>query len=45
MEAFVVKGYVDVDNVAFFKGPGIRNAMANDLVDRSAVRLGEVVVI
>lgn len=45
VEAVVVEGHVDVDNVAVDKGTLIGDTVADGLVDASADGLGEVVVV
>jgi len=41
----VVKGYVDVENVAVFQDPLIGNAVANNLVDGRTYGFGEMAVV
>lgn len=45
MKAIVVKRHVYVENVAVLQDSLIRNAMADDLVDRSAYGFGEMAVV
>ena len=45
VEALVVQGNVNVDDVAVHESALVGNAMADDLVDRGADGLGEVIVV
>jgi hypothetical protein len=45
VEAAVVEGYVDVDNIPIFQDVVVRNAVADDFVDGGTYRLWEVAVI
>jgi hypothetical protein len=43
--ALVEKGDIEVEDIAVFEWTLVRNAVADDLVDRGAVRLGEMIIV
>ena len=45
MEAVVVEGYVDVEDVAVLQGSVVGDAVADDFVDGGADGFGEEVVV
>jgi hypothetical protein len=45
VEAVVIEGDVDVEDVAILEDSLVRNTVADDLIDRCTYGLGEVAVI
>jgi len=45
MEAIIIGSHVEVDDIAFYQGSCVRNAVANDLIDRGAAAAWEVVIV
>jgi len=45
MKAVLVATDVQVDDIAFLKWPGVRDAVADDFVDGGAAASGELVVV